>query len=84
MPTTYPHYEELQDILGCTPTFWSIVAAVNRYQRAFISVNDYDAEQLDLPICGEIYEETCAYWSQWLKNEERVRRLKQRIRTDPV
>ena len=72
MSKTYRHYEELQDILGCTPTFWSLLAAVNRYQRAFICVENLDAELLHRPICGESYEEACEFWSQWLKREQRV------------
>jgi len=72
MSETFRHYEELRYILGCTPTVWSLMAAVNRYHRAFISVEDLDADQLRRPIRGEAFEEACRYWSQWLKKAQRA------------
>ena len=69
MPKTFRHYEELKDVLGCTPTVASLLEAVNKYRRAFITVEKMEAGGFTLPLQGDKYEEECRYWIQWLKRQ---------------
>ena len=70
MPTTFRYYEELKDVLGCTPTVESVLQAVNKYRRTFIAVENMEAGGMHAPLQGEKYEEHCQFFARWLKEQQ--------------
>ena len=72
MPATFRHYEELKDVLGCTPTVESLLVAVNKYRRTFISIEHMEAGGITAPLRGERYEEDCKFFAQWLKEQHQA------------
>jgi len=73
MSTTFRHYEKLKEVLGCTPTVASLLEAVNKYRRTFITVENMEPGGINSPLKGKKYEEECRFWIKWLNDQRKTK-----------